>query len=77
MGGISQMIEDGVEGRLYSGKPPDIEGLAEGCLTYFRDADMRRRHGAAARARIEQDFDARKHARRLQDEMFRCVGIGA
>lgn len=73
MGGIAEMTANGTEGLLYSGKPPDIEGLAEGCLAYFRDAELRRRHGAAARARIERDFDARKHARRLQAEMFRIV----
>ncbi|MDR3527624.1 MAG: glycosyltransferase [Rhizomicrobium sp.] len=76
MGGIAEMVADGTEGRLYSGKPPDIEGLAEGCLAYFRDSELRRRHGAAARARIERDFDSRKHARRLQEEMFRIAQDG-
>ena len=74
MGGIGEMIDDGVEGRLAAGRPPDIEALAEACLSYFLDPEKRRRHGAAARKRIERDFDARKHARRLQDEMFRIVG---
>jgi glycosyltransferase involved in cell wall biosynthesis len=74
MGGIGEMIDDGVEGRLARGRPPDIAALAEACLGYFYDPEMRRRHGAAARLRIERDFDARKHARTLQDEMFRVVG---
>jgi glycosyltransferase involved in cell wall biosynthesis len=74
MGGIGEMIDDGVEGRLARGQPPDIAVLAEACLDYFFDPEMRRRHGAAARKRVERDFDARKHARRLQDEMFRVVG---
>ena len=73
MGGIGEMLEDGVEGRLAGGRPPDIAGLAEACLTYFHDPVMRRAHGAAARARVERDFDARKHARRLQEEMFRIA----
>jgi glycosyltransferase involved in cell wall biosynthesis len=73
MGGISEMIDDGVEGRLLSGRPQDIQGLAEACLKYFRDPDLRRRHGAAARHRAERDFDARKHALRLQAEMFRIA----
>jgi glycosyltransferase involved in cell wall biosynthesis len=71
------MIDDGVEGRLARGQPPDIEALAEACLSYFFDPEMRRRHGAAARKRIERDFDARTHARTLQDEMFRIVGAAA
>ena len=74
MGGIGEMIDDGVEGRLASGRPPDIGALAEACLGYFFDPEMRRRHGAAARKRVERDFDARKHACTLQDEMFRVVG---
>ncbi len=76
MGGIGEMIDDGVEGRLARGKPADIEALAEACLGYFFDPEMRRRHGTAARKRIERDFDARKHGRTLQDEMFRIVGAG-
>lgn len=73
MGGISEMLADGVEGRLVSGRPPDIAGLAEALLAYFRDPGLRRSHGAAARRRVERDFDARKHARKLQAEMFRVV----
>jgi glycosyltransferase involved in cell wall biosynthesis len=74
MGGISEMIDDGVEGRLVSGKPPDIEGLAEACLAYFHDPKLRAAHGAAARLRIERDFDSRKHALKLQAEMIRIAG---
>ncbi|HEY0282684.1 MAG TPA: glycosyltransferase [Rhizomicrobium sp.] len=74
MGGIGEMIDDNVEGRLARGRPPDIAGLAEACLAYFHDPQMRRRHAAAARLRVERDFDARKHAGRLQDDMFRIVG---
>ena len=75
MGGIGEMIDDGVEGRLATGRPPDIAALAEACLGYFFDPEMRHRHGAAARKRAERDFDARQHAHTLQDEMFRIVGV--
>jgi glycosyltransferase involved in cell wall biosynthesis len=73
MGGIGGMLDDGIEGRLASGRPPDIAGLAEACLEYFHDPALRRRHGEAARKRIERNFNARKHASRLQDEMFRIA----
>jgi glycosyltransferase involved in cell wall biosynthesis len=73
VGGIGEMIGDGVEGRLARGHPPDIEAMAEACLNYVSDPRMRRSHGVAARKRVERDFDARKHARLLQDEMFRIV----
>jgi glycosyltransferase involved in cell wall biosynthesis len=73
MGGIAEMCADGREGRLVKGKPADVEGLAAACLDYFHSPEMRRAHGAAARARIERDFDARKHAQKLQAEMFRIA----
>jgi glycosyltransferase involved in cell wall biosynthesis len=74
VGGMGEMIEDGVEGRLLRGRPPDIEALAMACLSYFDDAEIWRRRGAAARQRIERDFDARKHAGSLQDVMLRITG---
>ena len=73
MGGIGELIDDGVDGRLVRGSPADIEGLAEACLDYFFDPELRRCHGAAARRRAERDFNARKHARKLQDEMLRIA----
>lgn len=73
MGGIAEMCADGHEGRLAAGKPPDVEALAEACLDYFRNPAMRLAHGAAARARIERDFDSRKHAQTLQAEMLRIA----
>jgi glycosyltransferase involved in cell wall biosynthesis len=77
VGGIGEMVDDGIEGRLAHGRPPDIEALAEACLNYISDPQLRRRHGVAARKRAERDFDARKHARRLQNEMFRIMGPAA
>ena len=76
MGGIGEMIRDGVEGRLVQGAPPDIEGLAAACLAYFHDADSRKRHGAAGRQRVERDFNAVDHGRILQDEMLRIAASG-
>lgn len=72
-GGISEMIAGGTEGILVKGRPPDIEGLAEACLAYFRDPALRARHGAAARARVERDFDAHRQARQLTAEMVGVV----
>jgi glycosyltransferase involved in cell wall biosynthesis len=74
VGGMGEMIEDGITGRLASGSPPDIEAMAEACLGYFADATLRQRHGAAGRARIERDFNARLHARQIQDALLRAAG---
>lgn len=72
-GGIGEMIEDGVEGQLVGGSPPDVDGLAAACLSYYRDKDKRQRHGSAGRHRIERDFDARRHARVLQQMMMQVA----
>lgn len=73
VGGIGEMIADGVEGRLVPGRPPDVAGLAAACLDVLADPDAWRRRGQAARRRIEREFDARAHARTLQDAMLRAA----
>jgi glycosyltransferase involved in cell wall biosynthesis len=50
-----------------------VEALAEAMLRYARDPELRARHGRAARDRIERDFDARVHARRIQDEIVKAA----
>lgn len=73
VGGMAEMVTDGVEGRLLQGHPPDVQGLAEACLSYFADPALWQSRGRAARDRVERDFDARKHAQALEGEMFRIV----
>ena len=52
VGGISEMLDDGVEGALVRGTPPDVEGLAAAMLRCFREPLRRREQGIAARARV-------------------------
>ena len=49
------------------------DGSLEAVLTYLRDAPLRRRHGEASRARVEREFEAKVHARALQNEMVRVA----
>jgi glycosyltransferase involved in cell wall biosynthesis len=72
VGGMSEMITDGDSGRIVP--PQDVAAMAQACLDYFADAALRRRDGAAGRARIERDFNARLHARVIQDELLRAAG---
>jgi glycosyltransferase involved in cell wall biosynthesis len=72
VGGMTEMITDGVSGRVVP--PQDVTAMAQACLDYFSDAELRQRHAAAGRARIERDFNARLHARVIQDELFRAAG---
>jgi glycosyltransferase involved in cell wall biosynthesis len=75
IGGMPEMIENGVNGKLAPASPPDIEALAEACLSYFADAGLRQRDGAAGRRRIEREFNARTHARLIEAELFRASGM--
>jgi glycosyltransferase involved in cell wall biosynthesis len=47
-----------------------VAGLAEALMRYVRDPALRARQGAAARARVVRDFDARSHARRIEREIL-------
>jgi glycosyltransferase involved in cell wall biosynthesis len=60
------MLDDGVEGALVRGTPPDIEGLAAAMLRCFREPSRRREQGAAARERVLRDFDGRNHGARIE-----------
>jgi glycosyltransferase involved in cell wall biosynthesis len=75
VGGVAEMLRDGHTGALVRGAPPDVAGLAAQLLRYLRDGELRVRHGLAARARIEKDFDSRTQARRIQDEILAAAGL--
>jgi glycosyltransferase involved in cell wall biosynthesis len=76
VGGIGEMVKDGVTGALVRGNPPDIEGLAAAMLRYLRNPALRAKHGAEARLHIERDFEAKRHARVLLREMQRVARLG-
>jgi glycosyltransferase involved in cell wall biosynthesis len=60
VGGLGEIIEDGVEGFLVCSRNP--EDFAEKCLL-LKDAALRRRMGDAARKRVEDAFSAEHMAR--------------
>lgn len=55
VGGIAEIVEDGVEGFLLPNRDPCA--FAEKCLL-LRDPDLRRQMGKAARAKVKRDFSA-------------------
>jgi sugar transferase (PEP-CTERM/EpsH1 system associated) len=57
VGGIPEVVTDGCEGSLVA--PRDVDALAAALAGYVRDPALRRRHGEAARTRIEQSFSMR------------------
>jgi glycosyltransferase involved in cell wall biosynthesis len=73
VGGMGEMVRDGYNGALISGRPADVNGLADAIARYVRDPELRAKHGAASRHRAETEFDSRPHAARLQRELERIV----
>jgi len=61
--GIPELIEHQQTGWMC--EPKDVDGLASGLEMLLSDADLRDRLAAAARKRIEDDFDCRKEAGKL------------
>lgn len=54
VGGLPEMVDDGVTGRLVP--PRDPAALAAGIVDVLGDEERRRRMGAAARLRLEREF---------------------
>jgi len=82
VGGVAEML-DACTGRLVPlGEPRGdgasdeaVERLAEAIVEYARDRGLRERQATAARAHVESHFDARIHARRIQDEIVLASGL--
>jgi glycosyltransferase involved in cell wall biosynthesis len=73
VGGVSEMLDDGVTGALV--KAGDEAALAEQFLRYLRDPDLRVAQGAAARRRVEAHFDGAIQARRIQNQIIEAAGL--
>jgi len=56
VGGIPEVVKDGVEGLLV--EPKDVKGLAESFLRLIRSPDMARKMGEGARKRVERECSA-------------------
>ncbi len=73
VGGVSEMLKGGTTGALV--RAGDSDALAKEMLRYLRDPALRAEHGRAARARVEQDFDGARQARRIQNEIIEASGL--
>ncbi len=71
IGGIPELVEDGVSGLLYS--PGDSEELAERLDTVMSDESLRRRYGIAGRARAERLFSLDLHNTGLMSHYQRLL----
>ena len=57
MGGIPEVVDEGVQGLLVP--VGDVDALAAALARYAQDAGLRSNHGVAARARVEDRFSLR------------------
>jgi polysaccharide biosynthesis protein PelF len=71
VGGVSEAVTD--TGMIVPPRSP--EALAQACLTLLKDADLRRRLGAAARMRALEYFTVDR-AISAFDEIYTFVGAG-
>ena len=65
VGGIPELVENGVNGALVA--PDDPAGVADALQQLLDDPSLRSRLGAAARVGVEDAYDVDKAARRLRD----------
>ena len=63
--GIPEIIVDGQTGFLVAER--DVEALADRLLSLLGNVELRKRMGEAGRKRIEEKFDLRKQAKRLEE----------
>jgi glycosyltransferase involved in cell wall biosynthesis len=66
VGGIGELVRDGVTGTLVAG-PPSAAAFAASLAPLLDDRARRRRLGSAGRERFEQEFTATRWVRRLRD----------
>ena len=63
--GIPEIVADGKTGFLVAER--DVGALADRLLSLLRNAELRGKMGEAGRRRIEEKFDLRKQAKRLEE----------
>jgi glycosyltransferase involved in cell wall biosynthesis len=63
--GIPEIIVDGKTGFLVAER--DVGALADRLLSLLKNAELRRKMGEAGRKRIEEKFDLKKQAKRLEE----------
>ena len=74
VGGIPEIIDDGIEGMLV--EPGDVAALANAIDVLLRDAERRRQMGVAAYRRAESTFSAARIVPRIEG-LYRELGVNA
>ena len=74
VGGITDLIDDGINGRLVS--PGDVDAIAKRIKDLAADPDLRRRLGRAARRKVMGDFDLPRFETTLQSYLLNQLSVG-
>jgi glycosyltransferase involved in cell wall biosynthesis len=72
-GGIPEIIDDGQTGYLVPER--NVSALADRLGRLLADPALRRRLGAAARAKMEREYDVRERVAELEDHYDRVAGV--
>ncbi|MFF2107813.1 glycosyltransferase [Rhodococcus koreensis] len=75
VGGIPEMISDGITGHLVP--PRDAHALAKALVRVLSDPARAREMGRAARARVENEFSLRRSVDEAQSALEQVAGRGA
>jgi len=75
VGGVTELVCDGVTGRVLPARAIDL--LARAVCELAADASMRAAMGAAGRARVLRRFDGRQQVDRIAEVMSRLCGFTA
>jgi glycosyltransferase involved in cell wall biosynthesis len=73
VGGVAEVVEDGVTGLLVS--PGDSAGFAAALVRLHRDPGTRARMGNAARQRCRESFDIRQVAQQYEEVFLNILGV--
>lgn len=71
VGGIPELVQDGVQGFLI--EPGDCQGLAQALRQLLLDPDLAQKMGRAAQGRITQEFNIEKGCQKLQMFYSSCL----
>jgi len=72
VGGLGEIIEDGVQGFLVKGRNP--QDFADRCVRLYKDEQLRRQMGVAARDRMKAVFSHHRMAQNYYD-LYQMVAV--
>lgn len=73
-GGIPELIDDNVNGKLYPAG--DIEAMTMEIMSLLKNSELRRKLGLAARSHIQENFTLKKYIKKMKRVYCELLSIG-